>query len=407
MFILAARYCSQRVSCLMSFKPYKTLFVVFSAFALLSCGDDTGIFPNVVTSTSESEAILPNPISLAVDETNSQIVVANSNVDIFFSTGSLAVLTVDATDPNAPSLALSQVIEAPNFAGQMYFDDTNDSLYVPFRQATETEDDLDQIHSYSLTAAGLTLTGSGSVEPDPFGITSNAGSLYVVSNEVLNILNTSLSGVATVDLTTAAEAEIEDSNAEHVEYVVIDAARNRAYVSNAGGALFVVDLATNAVFATISGPVSTRNLILDGDTLYALDPTAELVWIFDVSEFTPPSSTPGSVDDSTFLLGVVSVGTNPSGMTFDAADGRLYVANSSDNTISVIDTIIQDEIARVSVDPDDLTAFERSGDYPYALALGTFGGTKYLFVTGFNDNSVVMIRTETLGVVEVFPSNTL
>jgi len=391
----------------MSFKSYKTLFLVLSTLAILSCADDTGIFPNAVTSLSESEAILPNPISLVVDETNSQIVVANSNVDIFFSTGSLAVLTVDASDPNAPSLTLSQVIEAPNFAGQMYFDDANDSLYVPFREMTETEDDLDQIRSYSLTAAGLTLTGTGSVEPDPFGIAGSAGSLYVVSNEILNVLDTSLSAIATVDLTAAADAEIEDSNAEHVEYVVVDAARNRAYVSNAGGTFFVVDLATNAISAAISGPDSTRNLILDGDTLYALDPTAELVWIFDVSEFAIPSSTPGSVDDSTFLLGVVSVGANPSGMALDATDGRLYVANSSDNTISVIDTVIQDEIARVSVDPDDLTAFARSGNFPYALAVGTFGGTKYLFVTGFNDNSVVMIRTQTLSVVEVFPDNAL
>jgi YVTN family beta-propeller protein len=344
---------------------------------------------------------------LAVDETNSQIVVANSNVDIFFSTGSLGVLTVDTSDPSTPSLALSQVIEAPNFAGQMYFDDANDSLYVPFRQATETEDDLDQIRSYSLTAAGLTLVATGSVEPNPFGITGNAGSLYVVSNDILNVLDTSLGAITTIDLTTAADAEIEDSNSEHVEDVVIDAARNRAYVSNAGGTFFVVDLASNAITAAISGPESTRDLILDGDTLYALDPTTELVWIFDVSEFTLPSSTPSSVDDSTFLLGVVSVGTNPSCMALDSTDGRLYVANSSDNTISVIDTVIQDEIARISVDPEDLTTFERSGDFPYALALGTFGGTKYLFVTGFNDNSVVMIRTQTHSVVEVFPDNTL
>lgn len=388
----------------MPYKSCKFFIALLSALVALSCADSTGIFPDVVTSTSESDAVLPNPVSLAVDETNSQIVVANSNVDIFFSAGSLAVLEVDASTPTAPSLALSQVVTAPNFAGQIYLDDTNDSLYVPFREATEAEDDLDQIQSYSLTAAGLTLTATGSVEPDPFGIALDAGSLYVVSNEILNILDTALSPVATVDLTTAEDAEIDDSNAQHVEYVAIDTARDRAYVSNAGGTLFIVDLATNAVSAAIAGPESTRNLILDGDTLYALDPTAALVWVFDVGEFASPSSTPDSVDDSTFLLCVISVGSNPSGMALDTASGRLYVANSSDNTISVIDTVIQDEIDRISVDPDDLTAFERGADFPYALALGTFGGTKYLFVTGFNDNSIAMIHTQTLEVVEIFPN---
>jgi YVTN family beta-propeller protein len=94
-------------------------------------------------------------------------------------------------------------------------------------------------------------------------------------------------------------------------------------------------------------------------------------------------------------------------MALDSTGNRLYVGNSLDNTVSVIDTLTYSELTRISVDEDDLTGFSRDGDFPFALTLGTFNGTQYLFVAAFSANSIVMINTDTLRVVEVYPGNTL
>ena len=85
----------------------KRLFVLLCAAVLplcVACAGNESIFPAVVTDTAESTASLPNPISVVVDEANSQILVANSNVDILFDSGSLSVLGVDATDTSVPQL---------------------------------------------------------------------------------------------------------------------------------------------------------------------------------------------------------------------------------------------------------------------------------------------------------------
>lgn len=384
------------------------LFAVVAGMA--SCASNTGIFPSVVTSTSESAIVLPNPVSLAVDEARSQIIVANSNVDIFFDSGSLAVLSVDATTPTAPVLSAAQIVPAPNFAGEISFDGTSGVVTLPFRESSDTTDATDQIRQYQLSAGSLAELRSTTTSPDPFGTAANAGNLYVVCDDALDIYDATLTHAATIDLTTAQDAGISDTAATDVTYVAIDTTGNRAFIGNPGGSIFVVDLATNALTTAITGPTSTRNVIVDNATglLYALDPLTQQVWIFNTTQLATPASTPDTEDDSTFLIATVATGVDPNGMVLDTAANRLYVANSSDNTISVIDTLTFTEIARVSVASDDLeTTFGRGGDYPFALALGTFNGTRYLFAASFNNNSVVMINTATLGVVEVYPNNSL
>lgn len=376
-----------------------------------SCTNGTGIFPVAVTSTNESEVVLPNPVSIVADAANSQILVANSNVDIFFDSGSLAVLNVDATDPNAPVLTASQIIPAPDFAGEIAFDGTNGRVTIPFRESLVTGGTQDQVRQYALGAGSVSEITSAATAENPYGIALAAnGNFYVVSDGVLASYDSGLNALAETDLGTAEDAGLADSNPVGVQDVAIDEAGNRAFISNPGGSLFVVDLATNALSTAISGPTATRDVVLDADSgfLYALDPVASQVWVFDVGQLATPSTTPGSADDSTFLIATVAVGTDPNGMALDAANDRLYVGNSFNNDVAVIDTLTFQQIARVSVSSDDLEgAFGRGGDYPFALTLGTFNGTRYLFSAGFNSNSVVMINAETLQVVEVYPNNAL
>lgn len=374
---------------------------------VLGCAQSGDIFPTVETSLTESEAIFPNPISLILNEADSQLYVANSNVDIFFSAGSLAVLTVDATDVSAPTLTATQVLSTPNFAGPMYFDGV-DELFIPFRETSTTNSEKDTFQKFTLSGGEFSQTASINIADDPFGQVSDGSLIYVVSEDALTIINTDLEHNAILDLTVAEDANLDLSDSTFVESVALNPAGTRAMVTNRNGYMFVINLETNTLVQTIVGPTSTRDALTIGDRLFVVDATAEAVWVFDWDLLEDPTETPETFDDSKFVINSIGVGNDPNGMAFDADNNRLYVANSADNTISVIDTDLLDEIARVSVDEDDIdSGFSRAVEDPVALAVGDVNGETYVFVAGFSSNSIAIIRASTLEVVQVFPNNSL
>lgn len=386
-------------------KSFLSIFIILTTF--VSCASSNGIFPTVVTSTNESLVVLPNPISIAVDEANSQIIVANSNVDIFFDQGSIAVLTVDASTVSNPQLTASEIIAAPNFAGRIHLDTTSGALYTSFRESFATDDSKDTLSKYTVTAGNIDFVSNTSVSADPFGITLYNSTLYVVSDDYLSTFDTSLTALSRTDLTTAEDASLDNSDATYVENIAIDATNNRAFITNVGGRIFVINLTTALLEQVIAGPESSRDILVDSNLLYVTDSYAGAVWVFDLTDLSAAASVPEEVDDSEFLIKTIGVGTTPTGMALDTTNNRLYVANSSSNDISVIDTNTLEEIARISVDEEDLTNFSRGIDQPFALALGTFNSQQYLFVVGYGSNSIAMIRTNTLTVASMYPSNSL
>ncbi len=375
------------------------VFLFFSA-----CAGESALIPELPTSISEAEVTLPNPISIVVDETNGQIVVANSNIDVLFDAGSLALFSFDAADTNAPVLSLTEILETPNYATQMYYDGAG-SIYLPFRETATTDDSADHFNKYTLTAGDISETLAATVEPDPYGITSFGGELYVVSDDVLGIYNTSLALVANIDLTTADTEELEDALSDDVLAVAIDTTTNLAIVSNIGGKAFVVDLTAQALTKAIDGPESTRDILMDNGIVYILDTVLEAVWVFDINDILEATTGIEDVDDSEFVLATIPVGNDPNGMVIDTTANRLYVANSDDATISVISTLTFQELARVSMDDEDIEGdFLRDCEEPMDVALGTFNAVKFLFVACLNSHDVVVVNTSTLKALEVFPN---
>lgn len=371
--------------------------------AVTGCASDLDIFPAVETSADETVADLPNPISIVVDAANSQLIVASSNVDIFYDTGSLATFSIDATDEDAPQLTATSIQEAPNFAGRMYYDGIS-QLLIPYRETSSTDSERDRLISYTVGAATLTAAIETTVSADPYGIGGDGSQFYVVSDDVLAIYGTDLSLIDEISLTDAEDAEFEDADSSFADSVAINSDSTRAIVSNRSGVLFVVDLENAQLVQTITGPTSTRDMIFADPYLYILDGATRQVWILDMNDFSEPAAIPEEVDDSSLMVATIPVGTDPNGMALDAVNDRLYVANTGSNSISVIDLITLMEITRISLDSTDVTDFERAAEQPAGLALGTFGGTQYLFVAGFGSNSVAMIHTGTLRLVEVFPN---
>jgi YVTN family beta-propeller protein len=382
----------------------KNIFLFILLLSVINCASQTGIFPNVDLDTTEATATFPNPISVVTDAANNQIVVANANTDILFETGSLAVLSVDATDTDAVALTIEDIIETPNFATQMFFDGAN-AIYLPYREEFTDGAANDTFVQYTLGVGSIEEEERVTVAADPFGIMGDGTNLFVVSNDVLSVYDYALDEDTAIDLTVAADEGLDDTDAVDVLAIVYDATNDRAFISNSGGKMFVIDLATSELVQAVNGPTSTRNLIINNDILYVIDAITETVMVFDVNALVAATDAPEIVDDSSFLLASITVGNNPYGMTIDAANNRLYVGNLADDSLTVIDTLTYQEIARISLDSDDIDAgFKRDCDQPFDLALDTYNAVPFVFIACAASHDIMVVNTETLEVVSVFPN---
>lgn len=377
----------------------KQIILFLSIPLFLACAAGDSIFPALPTSINASELDLPNPIDIVADPANDQIIVVNSDVDFFYDQGSLMTIEIDAADPASPTLTATSVTHTPRFAGQAQLDGAD--LYVSFREAVDPEVREDQIIKYTVGAGGLAVDQEGEVGWDPFGIALANDLVYVISNNEINILDAGLDAIADINLTVAHEALIPDTGATQVESLAIDATTNLGFVSNRKGKMFIIDLNTNELVYAIDGPDNTRDVISDGTFIYAVDGNAPSLWIFDPSRVPPVNGAPDLLDDSVILVDVIDLGTNPNGIAVDAINNRLFVANSTDTSIAVIDLNLLEGIGRISLHEDD-TGLDRIS-VPFGLEVGVFGGIPFLFVANFDSNNIAVINSNTLQLVGVFP----
>lgn len=381
----------------MGYQKENSLFLFF--LVLNACSSGSSIFPAVPLVTDTASVVLPNPIGIATDPANSQIILVNSNLDIGYDSGTLMTLSVDATDPTSPVLQVTSVIQTPNFGGPLAFDGAN--AYVAFRESSSGEEEPDQILRFTVGAGTLAQTASGETGQDPFGVAVSGGVVCVASNQEATIYDADLNLATTIDLTAPDTAGFEDAGSNGVEDIAIDNVSNRLFISNRDGKIFVVDLDNNTISHLMNGPLNTRGITFDGQYIYVVDGNPAALWIFDPSQLTDPASAPEEVDDSSLLVAVIDVGDGPGGIAVDAANARAYVTNTTDRSVSVIDTILFQEIARISLKEED-TGLEEAKD-PFGVAVGTFNGVPLVFVTNVESNDISVIHGNALSVVGRFP----
>lgn len=374
------------------------IVLLLLVFATVNCASNNSIFPGVPL-TNSSDFEIPNPIAVVADTANNQLIIVNSNVDILFDQGSLVTLGVNASNPLNPTFTLTDAIAIPNFAGNVAFDGT--FLYIPFREGTDEESQVDQIRQYTVTAGGLVESDAGSTAKDPFGIGIFNNEVLVVNDDELEFFSTTLVSIDTIDLTIAEDLDIENSNSAQVENVAVDNVNNRAFITNRRGNILVIDLDTNELSHVIDGPDNTRGIAFDGNYLYVVDGSPPALWIFDPSQLSDPVSGPDFIDDSTLLVDIVDLGENPNGLAIDTAANRAYVANSTERSVSVIDLNIFQEIERISLRDEDTDFTE--GKEPFAVSVGTYNGTTFVFVANFTSNNISVINADTLTVVASYP----
>lgn len=168
----------------------------------------------------------------------------------------------------------------------------------------------------------------------------------------------------TLAIITLKDNSIKQIPVEIAPYDIVLVSESKAYVTNWGGRI----------------PV-------EGESVYQSSGSDVLV---DSKTGIASSGTVSVVDlNSNEQVKSIRVGLHPCGMTL-SAEGKLYVACSNSDSISVIDTKTDEVIEKISVYLKEGTLF---GSSPNDLSLSPDG--KYLYVANGTDNAICVIKTET------------
>ncbi len=160
--------------------------------------------------------------------------------------------------------------------------------------------------------------------------------------------------------------------------------KNVLYAANRGadpqpGHVTVFDGETGRVVKNIPVDVSPYDLQFnpDGTMLYVSNWGSDSISVIDVAA--------GKV------VAAIATGRNPNDMEL-GADGRLYVSNGNENTVTVIDTRKRRAIETINVGP---TARAPQGSTPNALALDR--KNNMLFVANADNNCVAVVNVQEAG----------
>lgn len=399
-----------------------------------ACSSDTSLFPQPSTGfdndqlntdypnelESKSQDLLLQPISLALDTANNQIIIANSNNRLFFGQSTLVTIEVEIGDDlDRPDFIVKDIVQTPNFAGKLSFN--NGTAYLPFRESHPFDSSSDQIRSYTIAADGeISALTTEKIAGNPFGSLFFDDQVFVVSNNTLEILSandltSAIGNDINLNLGNDAGNNISDSNATGAEEIAIDTTRNLAFVTNLSDNLIVVDLDLNRVTHIIDGQESSRGAVYDSTndliyviggnprSLYALNPQ-----IIDDNpiEDAANNSTVLELDDSEIMTNILPLESDPTGITLDEANNRGYIVNTGTQSLTTFSLNPFQLVHNLSLKDDDTNMDDAKA--PFAVAVGTFTSTNnisvtYIFSLNIDSNNFTVIRADTLEPIASFP----
>lgn len=338
---------------------------------------------------------LAAPIAVAVDTVNLRAYVVNSNNNAEFTGTTLSIL--DITNPAAPTLlsASANPIGIPDFSGQIYLDPATRLAYVTNRLSDNNNDKVDALLRINLDEASASF---GAIDTfadgeNPFGITccDSSGRIYVVANggslNVFQPSDLSTSVQVSLEVTLASGEKFSGRNSS--EAVLLGA---QAFITNRGDALYVIntdevgDATKNPVDTIVTDAGNLRGIATDGTLLYAVDggdgaeegPQLRVINPSSLTAASPDSSSISEVAMSAAQTTTVALGNDPNEVA--VFNGRAYVSNTDDDTVTVIELAGHTVVTTITV-----------GDEPFGLTAFTLGATDYLYVTNLKGNSISIV----------------
>lgn len=362
-----------------------------------------------------SPLVLINPIALAVDPAANRLYLVNSNNTVLFADASFVIL--DITDPVDPQPI--SVISIPSFSGQIQLDVPRGFVYIPNRLSEDDTDQVDQVLRININEASPTFLQVDSIPSadNPFGaFYDGANTLFVAcANEALRYNASDFAGFTAVDMsvTTAQGREIDGSQTRALG---LTPSGNFLFVTNEIDNMLIlnvnefpapvipgrVELFEEPVDYIVGGTNSTVGIARDSNFVYVVDDVPQTLRILSEAGLNPVVGPPQEISIASLQVAAIPVGEEPGEVVIDEPNNRAYVSNTGSDNVSVIDTALQIEIARIALDLN-LPAGVPLGGGPFGMAVANVSGGNYLYVANFDSSNVTIIDTNSLSVVGGFP----
>ena len=169
--------------------------------------------------------------------------------------------------------------------------------------------------------------------------------------------------------------------------LALDPVRSRLYVANhTGDSLSVLDTNHNSLMQTLTG--------LTGANWVAVDSARNVIWVtqLDDNQVTPIQADETGLNFT--ALPAVSTGDGPWGVVYDPVHDRIYVANSRQDTVTIIDPTTRQVVGTLT------DGFDR----PHHLAVNSLTGRVY--VANYGGASVTVIDGAAVSqIVDLFDSS--
>lgn len=351
---------------------------------------------------------MSNPLTIAVDDAHNRLYINNSNYTVLYENGSFHV--VDISDPTNPTLV--DYVELPSFSGALYWNPVTQELFTPNRYSANdsvTQDNLYRIYMDEASVDFLTMDDYPT-HNDAYGVAccDLNGRMLVASQSGYLDYYPVAGGFAheSLNLTTELSTGVDLSGNSATSVIIIG---TQAYITRtSGGGLWVVNLAELGVAGKypidyfITDINAPTGITTDGVNLYVLDvetvnnEVVNSLLMVDVTSLVPRTSNTSaqvvSVNDPGMLIANIDL-ENVQPQQVILSGTTAYVSHFTDNVVSVVDTTLHTKTDTITVGAD-----------PYGMAIYSVGGLPaYLIVANSTSNTVSIIDLATYDIVATYP----
>lgn len=333
---------------------------------------------SVVTTISLGES----PAGVAVDEFEGRVYVALPMAD------EVAVI-------NAATNTVETTVTVGTGPSWLGADAPNSLLYV----SNTTDGTVSVIDTQGPDVIETLTVGTA---PQGIGIDDIAGRAYVATadgivvldgtnvNDTIALANGDYRGVTAgdspnrvyvADATLGQVIAIDGSSFNIVGTVAVTSTPNGIAISDDEGRIYVADPVDHAITVVESnmGGIENTHQFIGGPRDVAVHSTSGLVYI--VNELSDNVSVMDATSHA-FVNGPIAVGDAPVGLAVNEATDRLYVTNSSDGTVSIINTQTGGTVSTPNV-----------GTTPQGVDVNAV--INRIYVANYDDNTVSVIEGST------------
>jgi YVTN family beta-propeller protein len=346
------------------------------------------------------------PIALAVNQATNTIYVANIGDNFSGTTDTVSVIN-GATCNGVQHSGCAQTPPTVTVGAgpdAVAVDPATDTVYVANNGSTNQGNTVSVING--ATCNGIQHSGCGQV---PRSIRVGHGPFWIALDQATHTAYTANNTDSTVSVINTATCNARQSSGcgratpavpvgTHPWAVTVDQALHTVYViNNLDDTLSAVNsLTCNAEDTSGCGARPPASQVGEGPQAVLTDPATGTVYVANfvdstVSVVNPAGCSASNTTDCRSEASTAAVGADPAGIAVDQAADSIYVADSGDNTVSVINAATCNAARRTGCARPAATI--AVGRQPGGVAIDDSTGTVYVANSAGNTVSVINTRT--------------